>query len=56
MAMFADSSRNSVIKVSKNTLSTLESLIIVPPVIKVPQSNGGIKIVLYDFLTAMSVS
>ena len=37
-------------------LSTLESLIIVPLVIKVPQSNGGVKIVLYDFLTAMSLS
>ena len=35
---------------------TLESLIIVPLVIKVPQSNGGVKIVLYDFLTAMSLS
>ena len=35
---------------------TLESLIIVPLVIKVQQSNGGVKIVLYDFLTAMSLS
>ena len=35
---------------------TLESLIIVPLVIKVPQSNGGVKIVLIDFLTAMSLS
>ena len=34
---------------------TLESLIIVPLVIKVLQSNGGVKIVLYDFLTAMSL-
>ena len=33
-----------------NTRGTLESLIIVPLVIKVPQSNGGAKIVLYDFL------
>ena len=37
-------------------VTTLESLIIVPLVIKVPQSNGGVKIVLYDFLTAMSLS
>ena len=35
---------------------TLESLIIVPLVIKVPQSNGGAKIVLYDFLIGMSIS
>ena len=30
--------------------------IIVPLVIKVPQSNGGVKIGLYDFLNAMSLS
>ena len=36
--------------------ATLESLIIAPLVIKVPQSNGGVKIVLYDFLTAMSLA
>ena len=35
--------------------STLESLIIVPLVIKVPQSNGGAKSVLYDFLSGMSI-
>ena len=34
---------------------TLESLIIVPLVIKVQQSNGGVKIVLYDFLIAISL-
>ena len=36
--------------------STLESLIVVPLVMKVLQSNGGFKIVLYDFLAAMSLS
>ena len=39
----------------EENVPTLESLIIVPLVIKVPQSNGGVKIVLYAFLTAFSL-
>ena len=35
---------------------TLESLIIVPLVIKVPQPHGGVKIVLYDMLIEIRLS
>ena len=47
---------SSFFKEGGSKAGTLESLIIVLLVIKVPQSNGGVKIVLYDFLTAMSLS